>query len=1321
MSFMKRNAFLKFCVVLIFALAGSSKSLAQAGSTGSLGGTIADPTGAVVSNANIVVKNNQTGQEFSATTSGNGTFTVPALQSGTYTVTVTAQGFKQAVISDVKVDVAKPSALNVALEVGTANDVVNIVGTGAELMQTQSATVGTTIVGRQIVEQPQASRDALDLVTLLPGVQTTGRPRTSTINGLPKGALNITIDGTDVQDNLISSQDGFFTFVRPRIDAIEEVTVSTATPGADVSSDGAVQIKFVTRRGTNDYDGSLYWYHRNPALNSNYYFNNQAGLPRNRVLLNQYGGRIGGPIRLPRFGTGGPSIINGKDRAFFFVNYEEFRLPEQQLRQRTILSPQAQAGVFQYVTSNGVRSVNLLQLAQSNALPSTIDPTVGGLLNQIRQSTSQGTVQAIANSPNYQQFNFVGQGGQTRYFTTARIDINLTSKHSLENTWNYQEFGGKAVDFLNFSDPAFPGFPNAGGQNSQRWANSTALRSTLTPNLVNEARFSMLGGISLFLGEVSPAQFANQGGYDLNLNDLGITDATALEPTLGVLRGLRFYGNTANRRNTPSFNFSDNVTWVRGDHTFNFGGNYNLIKSFQLDLNQIVPSINFGIASGDPAEDVLFDPANFPGASDADIGTAAQLYATLVGRVVNIDRQAFLENGKYGLLGPQTSRFRQPQYSLYVQDTWRARPNLTINMGLRYEPQFPVTTQIKNFAKVSYADLFGVSGQGNLFKPGTLSGRPTQLTALGLNERLYDPDYNNFAPSVGVSWSPNFQSGLLKRTLGESGHTVFRAGYSMAFVREGLAAFITPIQGNPGGVLVVNKDTADNTLPIGTMLSNSAALSAPSFPTTPTYPLAAQLTDTIAGFDPKLRAGQVHSFTFGIQRELTKDTVLEVRYVGTRARDLWRRFSLNETNVVENGFLNEFKLAQANLLANQAAGRGNTFAYFGTGTNTSPLPIMQSFFGGLPASQSGNAALYTSSQYRNATRLTQLSPNNSNPIGFANFLNTGLVAGTSTFYLDRAVSAGLPVNFFSVNPDLRLGSVSLTSNDINTWYDALQVELRRRLSKGLLVQASYTWSKSLSNFYAASQTTLLTPLTLRPENEKLERYRAPQDLRHSVKVNWIYELPFGNGKAFASGVNGAVDRIIGGWEFHGTARVQSGRPFDFGNVQLVGMNASDLQNAIKIRKQADGTVLYLPDDIILNTRRAFNVSATSSTGYGSLGVPTGRYLAPPNSRGCLQAFNGGCGFSRLVLEGPKFTRFDLSAVKKFRITEKSNFELRAEFLNAFNNTNFLIGGSAAVDVATVAGTQAAGGFGRVTAAYQDISTTNDPGGRLIQFVARINF
>src|SRR5262245_11272342 len=255
-------------IVAFWIGANAPTALGQVTPTGSIAGTVMDPQGAVVPNASVTAKNKATGEEKTATSSDNGVYKIPVLPSGVYNVTVEVKGFKKTQITDVKVDVGTPATVNVTLEIGNAQETVTIVG-GGEVIQSQSATIGTTLTGRQITDIPTASRDALDLVLALPGTTTVGRPRQSSINGLPKGALNITIDGVNVQDNLLKSSDGFFTYVRPRTDAISEVTISTSNPGAESSSEGAVQIKFVTQGGGNEYHGGVYWYHRNPALNAN--------------------------------------------------------------------------------------------------------------------------------------------------------------------------------------------------------------------------------------------------------------------------------------------------------------------------------------------------------------------------------------------------------------------------------------------------------------------------------------------------------------------------------------------------------------------------------------------------------------------------------------------------------------------------------------------------------------------------------------------------------------------------------------------------------------------------------------------------------------------------------------------------------------------------------------------------------------------------------------------------------------------------------------------------------------------------------------------
>ena len=348
-----RNLLSKFFFVLVVLALVGLPVFGQATSSGSLTGTVTDPKGAVIAGATVALVSNETKQEFTAQTNGEGTFNIPSLFAGMYTATVSQQGFKTAKVTEIKIAVGTPSSIAVALEVGAASETVTIVG-GGELLQTQSATVGTTLTGRQITDIPTASRSALDLVLAMPGTGTPGRPRTSSINGLPKGALNITTDGINVQDNTLKSSDGFFTYIQPRTDAIQEVTVSTSTPGAESSAEGAVQIKFVTQAGGNDYHGAGYWYHRNPALNANYWFNNRDlaadpvthKAPQQRILLNQFGVKLGGPITIPK-------VFSGKDRAFFFVNYEEYRLPEKSVqRVRTIYTSDAANGIYKFNTTS---------------------------------------------------------------------------------------------------------------------------------------------------------------------------------------------------------------------------------------------------------------------------------------------------------------------------------------------------------------------------------------------------------------------------------------------------------------------------------------------------------------------------------------------------------------------------------------------------------------------------------------------------------------------------------------------------------------------------------------------------------------------------------------------------------------------------------------------------------------------------------------------------------------------------------------------------------------------------------------------------------
>jgi hypothetical protein len=330
----------------------------------------------------------------------------------------------------------------------------------------------------------------------------------------------------------------------------------------------------------------------------------------------------------------------------------------------------------------------------------------------------------------------------------------------------------------------------------------------------------------------------------------------------------------------------------------------------------------------------------------------------------------------------------------------------------------------------------------------------------------------------------------------------------------------------------------------------------------------------------------------------------------------------------------------------------------------------------------------------------------------------GSIANTlanSVVFQGRRVAAGLPANLFIVNPSVIGATPRAVINGGDSTYNSLQVELRRRLSHGLLVQGSYVFSKALTNMFASSSTGDAFPHTLR--NLNLDKGPSPWDLRHAFKLNWIYELPIGAGRRFDyRGPGNVIGKFLEGWQSDGIIRWQSGRVFELtssrltvnqfdSGVQLVGMSVNDLQNMLNIRKDplaaTRGTVFYLPQNVIDNSLRAFGLLP---------GTPTGQYIAPATTPGKFGSY--------VFLHGPRFFRADLSAVKKTRITERVNMEFRAEFLNAFNNINFMVG-SPANDVQTIGVNSLA--FGQTNSAYQDLSTTNDAGGRMVQFVVRFNF
>jgi len=1275
-------------LTLIFALI-CSPAFAQGGGSGiSLSGTVVDKDGGVIPGATVVVKNKATNETLTLVTNREGTYAIPGMAAGTYTVTVSLQGFKTLVHDDVRLLAATSNNLKTTLEIGQLSETVNVKA-NTEMVRTQQTSVTTSMSTEAIQNLPIVIRNALNFVTFLPGVETTGTARVSTIMGLPQTSINLSIDGSSVS-NQLQSNDGFYAQIFPKLDAIEEVTMTGAGSDAMSASAGTIQVKFVTRSGTNQFQGSAYEYMRRKQFNSNYFFNKVNGLDRNAVNIDQFGGTVGGPIVIP-------GLVDGRGKAFFFFNMEEFHLPNELTTTRTILTPEAQNGIFRYNTSGGLVTVDLFALAGG-----TPDPVISAMLAKIRTATTTTGVTLVpANQTTVNTLSYIYQAPGTRIelTPTQKVDFNLTPKHRLSGTYYWQRITYHP-DLLNSSQSRFPGLKNQGNQDSFRTTGSVTLRSTLGSGMVNEAIGAWQWSPVQFNPQISAADFDDEAGFAL-------TFPTVTSP---------FVTRNQAPRNTPTWNIDNNFSWLRGDHSLAFGGSYTQVHHVQNSLD-VVPGITLGFdTTNDPTRALFAAGSVFTGSPSAGTLTEARnIYALLTGRVNSINGTARLsaDGTTYVYNGNLHQESKMGEFGLYAQDSWRMSPTLTLNYGVRWDTLIPFTTVTSNWTKSTTEDLCGPSGLGsgpggrecNMFNPGVLNN-PTQIptyTVFQPGTPGYQINYKNFAPNVGVAWRPNVQQGVMRKILGDPEQAVLRAAYSHSFNRPRMDEFTGLFGANPGGTApggAIRGLAAGNfslyeggSVPL--LLSETNRLGPPAFVQTASYPILASLASNndISVFTQDIKIPFVKTWSIGLSRPIGRDTVVDVRYIGNQAKNSWDTENWNLENIQENGFLNEFKLAQANLQTNIAQGRGATFRHFGFG-DTSPLPTYLAYFSAVPAANASDSTLYSSTNFTNATFVNQLNQFTPNPYGAAASLWTGSNGTLRT----NSFTAGLPTNHFVLNP--LVDDANITRNVEGSYYHSFTLEARRRLSHGLLVQGSYVYAQR----FAAS-------IQQNDYHRDFEFFRSTATPPHTYKFLWTYQVPFGRGQRWGTNMGRWADAALGGWEWSGTARIQQNIVRFRGKI--VGMTAQDVQDSFKIRFATDPTtgrtqVFSMAQDIIDESRKAFDTSATSLTGYGSNGAPSGRYLAPAGGNGCFYLYIGDCGEQEYYFKVPLFSRVDMTLKKKFQVAAKTSFSLQFDVLNVFDNINFNHSFNP-------------GGSWQVTSAYTDPNGTYDPGGRLGQVVFRLNW
>jgi hypothetical protein len=1278
MDFSKRGLSITFVLLALVCLSANAQN------SGEIRGTVQDPSGALVPTVALKIKDISTGIEKATASDADGAFTFLNLQAGIYRLTATGAGFQTTIIDSLVVETARAMDLIVHMKVGAVTESVEVQATGVQL-ETSSNQIATTVSNTYIQELPFNGRDILNFALLMPGSQTANdrSGRNSTFNGLPNAALNITIDGVNNNSQRFKSGGtSFFEFAPSRLDAVEEITVSTSGSGAEASGEGAMQIRFTTKRGTDRYHFKIFEQFQNEDLNANDFFKNMRGQPISKSRTQNFGGNFGGKLA--------PFVPYLRNKLFFFANFEMSPVPGSTTLNTNTLTTDSQAGFFVYNGTDGQQHrVNLLTAAAGGGQNGTIDPTIAAMFGRINQTKSGASgFLPVPNQPYYQTMTWVQPTKTTTIWPTARLDYQINPQIAWHGTWNLRH------QLIDGSAPPYPGSPYdwTNGYKITTYVATNTLDWTIRPNMLNTFTFGVQSNGEYFYQGADPHQWAPYGNKVLIMPSQSGTNTPVIAtdiPTSGNI--------TPFIRNNPVYELSDNVSWVKGKHRFSIGGKILHTSFWETSFGTAgVPNLALGIAAGDPVTSVL--QSALPGISttNGDLTNAQNLYAILTGRLsaISVTTNVDESSKQYAQFSPVTQRFAFTTGALYFQDSFRATPHLTLNFGLRWQFDGPIHNTNGIDTSPDASSFLGPST--GLFQPGVLNGN--QNPAFVLTTNPYSGDYMNPAPNFGFAWNPAGRGGLLGKLLGD-GKTVIRGSYRIAQYDEGLNVISNLLSGNPGTTQSGAVNPGAPGFPVGglTLASTIPAISVN--PPTFTNSLAQSLftfNRSASYINPNLVSPYVQDFTIGVQREVAKGTLLSVNYIGNKSTHLWHQYNYQETNIFENGFLQQFIQAQNNLTINVANGKTG-FANNGL-AGQAAIPIFDAAFGALGS----QAALPAGSGYTNSTFITNLQQ------GVAGTLANSLA--TTNTYLCRLVGSSFspcsalgynapgkyPINLFRANPFVN--NINYIDDNGNTNYNALQIELRKSLSHGLSLTANYTWGHTLGNISNVTSQSGQTEMhTLR--NGRLDYGPTPFDIRQSFQTYWTYDLPFGKGRLINVG-NPILERVVGAWSIGAIWKYTSGY------VQQVSAGRNTVN--VNTTGTTSGVVLaggltpgQLADKLNTISGTSFPNLIADRSIIGSNGQANPQFLLPPTTPGVFGQF--------LYLYGPNNLSMDMSLTKEVRITERSKFSFQVEALNFMNHAIF--------PMATTNPTSAT--FGQVT------STASNPNngsfGRVVQLRAYVQW
>jgi Carboxypeptidase regulatory-like domain/TonB-dependent Receptor Plug Domain len=1178
----------------VFAFLTFLASLAAAQSTSSLNGSVTDPSGAAVRDAKITLTDPATGSQRTTTSNAAGLYQFLDVPPGDYRLEAAAAGFAPYVASKVTLQVKLPSTVPIRLQVAGATASVNVEGE-APLINRTDASLGNVVAGDQIDELPIAARNVVQLLSLQPGVAYLGNElnadtdtRSGAVNGLRSDQSNVTLDGIGVNDQ--NNGYAFTSVLNIPPDSVEEFRVTTANANADSGYSSGAQVALVTKSGTNNFHGSAYEYNRNTVFSANDPFIKDSQLSSGesntapKLLYNVFGVTLGGPIK--------------KNRLFFFANYEGKRQAQGTSALRTVPSAALQQGNLQY----------LCTLNSDGSLDTTDCPggTVNGVSGVAPGYYALGPVQITGMDPlgigpntgveavlnQYPASNEnAGDGLNTLGYRFASNADSTWNTYILKGDWHINSNGsetlflrGQTQNQNNPQQQQFPGQPASTTLVDDSRGITVGLTSLINPRLVNDFHWG----------------YTRQGGQNAG---------TSFNPGI-FLSGLSDL--TPFTRSTiyfvPTNEFGDNLNWTRGNHTFEFGTDFLIIRNSHTsyansfsDVQTNPVYLNTGGIANTPSP---LDPANhinpatnkpYPSV-DPSFGPN---YDSAAGILLGIFAEGdgiynFARDGTALAQGtPIKRRYAVNDYEFFGQDTWRMTPRLTLTYGLRWVLEAPpyetnglqvapcVEAASGGCTNQNVADWFNDTAK--LASQGLSANSAGEISFVLGGPKNHGPglwnwDHKDFSPRIAVAWAPDTGDGWVSKIFGKKDQFSIRAGYSITYDHFGIPIVnsfdqhgslgVSTDLGNPAGVVTVAGAPRFTCLTPGSSgesclppacptLSGPSCLFGPTpaggFPYTPSNSNFA----INWGLDQTLKTPYAHVFNFSLSRQLTPHSSLQVAYVGSIGRRLPMQVDLAmPANLADPSSKTTY--FQAATLLSKAAAPTAALLNGADVNSIQPIPFFENIFpawaGTTTQSNLGTGcaagtppAKPTATQ--NIYELWTCYPHNET---FSLFLLDlpGSVTGMTT-----PNSKNGPYSFFHD----QFSSLYAWRNIGTSAYNALQVTYQVRLNANLQGQFNYTFSKSFDEASAAERIgpyegTGGTGNDLNGGGIVINSW-DPLSLRglsdfnafHQINANLVYRLPFGKGQKFAEHAGRVLNALVGGWHASGVFRWTSGFPITINN------------------------------------------------------------------------------------------------------------------------------------------------------------------------------